>query len=310
MTLDLDRLGRLPGPPEPSYGSGADIVCDNVVKIYQTGGVEVVALQGLDLLVEPGELMAIVGASGSGKSTLLNILSGLDTLTAGTARVGNFDLVGLSSAERTRYRRQQIGFIWQQVGRNHLPHLTAAENVELPMSLAGIPRRHRRTRVHDLLELLGVANRADHRPERMSGGEQQRVAIAIALAGEPACLFADEPTGELDTRTSHEVFTALRSASTDLGVTIVVVTHDPMVATQVDRTVAMRDGRTSTETFRRAQDHEGEMRFVAEEFAVLDRAGRVQLPREYLDALELQRRVRLALEPDHIGIWRDGANDA
>lgn len=306
MTHDFDLTGGQQGPPESSYGAGADVVCDNVVKIYQTGGVEVVALQGLDLVVEPGELMAIVGASGSGKSTLLNILSGLDTLTAGTARVGDFDLVGMSSGDRTRYRRR-IGFVWQQIGRNHLPYLTAAENVELPMSLAGVPRRLRRSRVRDLLELLGVTHRADHRPDRMSGGEQQRVAIATALAGEPACLFADEPTGELDTLTSRDIFMALRSASADLGVTMVVVTHDPLVATQVDRTVAMRDGRTSTETFRRAQGHQGEVRFVAEEFAVLDRAGRVQLPREYLDALELQRRVRLALEPDHIGIWPDAA---
>jgi ABC-type lipoprotein export system ATPase subunit len=249
--------------------------------------------------------MAIVGASGSGKSTLLNILSGLDEPTAGAARVGSYDLVGMSGGERTRYRRSQVGFVWQQTARNHLPYLTAAENVELPMSLAGVPRRKRRPRARELLDLLGVGHRADHRPDRMSGGEQQRVAIAIALAGEPACVFADEPTGELDTRTSQEVFTAMRTVSADLGVTIVVVTHDPLVATQVDRTVAMRDGRTSTETFRRAHDHEGEVRFVAEEFAVLDRAGRVQLPREYLDALELERRVRLALEPDHIGIWSD-----
>jgi ABC-type lipoprotein export system ATPase subunit len=288
------------------FGAGAQIVCDNLVKIYKVAELEVVALQGLDLIVEQGELIAIVGASGSGKSTLLNILGGLDTPSAGKALVGGYDLLNMDAKERTRYRRQVIGFIWQQTARNLLPYLNAVENVELPMILDGMPRRLRRARAMELLELVGLSERADHRPDRLSGGEQQRVAIATALANSPQVLLADEPTGELDTRTSHEIFAALRSVSHDLGVTVVVVTHDPLVSNQVNRTVAIRDGRTSSETLRRTEtSEEGHHEIIAEEFAVLDRAGRLQLPRDYVDALELERRVRLALEPDHIGVWPD-----
>jgi ABC-type lipoprotein export system ATPase subunit len=284
----------------------SQIVCDNLVKIYKVADLEVVALQGLDLVVEGGELIAIVGASGSGKSTLQNILGGLDTPTAGAARVAGFDLASLTARERTIYRREVVGFVWQQTARNLVPYLSAAENVELPLVLSGMGGRDRRDVAQELLELVGMSERATHRPHQLSGGEQQRVAIAIALANRPKVLLADEPTGELDTDSAEELFAVLRGLNEALGVTVVVLTHDPLVSTRVNRTIAIRDGRTSMEWVRRAElDADGEHRVIAEEFALLDRAGRLQLPREYVDALELERRVRLALEPDHVGVWPD-----
>ncbi|MFN8077319.1 MAG: ABC transporter ATP-binding protein [Kineosporiaceae bacterium] len=310
--------GPVPAPvpvPAPSgprrggeYGAEALIVCDNLVRIYQVDSIEVQALQGLDLLVMPGEMVAIVGASGSGKSTLLNVLSGLDVPTAGRARVADWDLLRMSAADRLTYRRSVVGFIWQQTGRNLLPYLTAADNVMMPLAFSGAPRKKRAARVAELLEALGVAHCTHRRPAQMSGGEQQRVAIAVALANQPKVLFADEPTGELDSATGADVFAALRAANTELGATVVIVTHDGAVSEQVQRTIAIRDGRTSSETLRRTEvDEHGESSVVAEEYAVLDRAGRVQLPREYRMALALRDRVRLELESDHVGVWPDGA---
>jgi ABC-type lipoprotein export system ATPase subunit len=287
----------------------SQIVCDNLVKIYKVADLEVVALQGLDLVVEQGEFIAIVGASGSGKSTLQNILGGMDVPTAGKAEVAGFDLTAMTSKERTIYRRSIVGFVWQQTTRNLLPYLNAEENVELPLILEGLRGTDRREYALELLRLVGMAERAGHKSDQLSGGEQQRVAIAIALANRPRVLFADEPTGELDTETAAEIFATLRNANRALGVTVVVLTHDPLVSEQVDRTIAIRDGRTSTETLRRSEiDELGDHQVIAEEFAVLDRAGRLQLPQEYMDALELERRVRLELEPDHIGVWPDTAN--
>jgi ABC-type lipoprotein export system ATPase subunit len=284
----------------------SQILCDNLVKIYKVADLEVVALQGLDLAVEAGELIAIVGASGSGKSTLQNILGGLDTPTAGGARVAGFDLGSLTARERTIYRREVVGFVWQQTARNLVPYLRAAENVELPLVLGGMGGRDRRDVAAELLDLVGMSERATHRPHELSGGEQQRVAIAIALANRPQVLLADEPTGELDSESAAELFAVLREINAALGITVIVLTHDPLVSTEVNRTIAIRDGRTSTETVRRAElDADGEHRVIAEEFALLDRAGRLQLPREYVDALELERRVRLALETDHVGVWPD-----
>ena len=202
-------------------------MCDSLVRIYQSEGVEVQALQGLDLLVEDGELVAIVGASGSGKSTLLSVLSGLDVPTAGKVRVGPWDLMAMSSAQRVEYRRSMVGFVWQQTARNVVPYLTATENVAFPLALAGVRRKERDRRAAELLEVLGVGYCADRRPGQMSGGEQQRVAIAVALANSPQVLFADEPTGELDSATSHDVLEGLRTVNRELGTTVVVVTHDP-----------------------------------------------------------------------------------
>ena len=303
---DAGPRGHTAGPDGAGWGSGAAIACDRLVRIFKAERVEVVALQGLDLLVEPGELVAVVGASGSGKSTLLSILSGLDVPTAGSARVAGHDLLSMGRRERVAYQRHTVGFVWQQTARNLLPYLTAAENVALPMVVSRVPRAERARRATELLELLGVAPEAGRRPGEMSGGQQQRVAIAVALANSPQVLLTDEPTGELDTATSAEVFAAFREANTELGVTVLVVTHDPLVSEHVGRTVAIRDGRTSSEVVRRTEvDEHGAERHIAEEFALLDRTGRLQLPREFVSALELERRVRLALEPDHIQVRRD-----
>ncbi len=289
------------------YGESAQIVCDNLVRIFKVADLEVVALQGLDLLVEAGEMMAIVGASGSGKSTLLNILGGLDAPSAGRARVAGHDLTAMGRRERTAYRRSVVGVVWQQTARNLLPYLSAADNIELPLILDG--RRARRARTRELLDLVGLADRASHRPDRLSGGEQQRVAIAVALANGPAVILADEPTGELDSATSAEVFGLLRRVNAESGTTIVVVTHDPLVSEHVARTVRIRDGRTSTETRRRTESGDDGGALVAEEFALLDRVGRLQLPKAHIEALELSERVRLRLEDDHVGVWPDRPTD-
>jgi len=301
MTTETLREGA-------EYGADALIVCDNLVRIYQVENIEVQALQGLDLLVDKGEMIAIVGQSGSGKSTLLNVLSGLDVPTAGAARVAGWDLLRMSHADRLTYRRSVVGFVWQQTARNLLPYLTAKENVMLPMAFSGMRGSKRVKRAQELLEAMGMADKAGRKPHQLSGGEQQRVAIATALANSPEVIFADEPTGELDSATGDDVFEALRAANRDLGATVVVVTHDHAVASQVQRTVAIRDGRTATEVVRRTHiDEQGIAQTLHEEYAVLDRAGRLQIPKDYREALGLKDRVRLDLEDDHLGVWPDGA---
>jgi ABC-type lipoprotein export system ATPase subunit len=303
--VDLPAAEQRARRPRPSFGGdGALVVCDNLVKIYKVADLEVVALQGLDLVVEKGEFIAMVGASGSGKSTLLNVLGGLDVPSAGRAVVAGYQLAELGAREQTRYLRQVIGFVWQQTGRNLLPYLTALENVALPMAFDGLPADVRATRARELLRQVGLAERADHRPDRLSGGEQQRVAIAVALANEPALLLADEPTGELDSGNAAEIFDLLRRLNRETGVTIIVATHDPLVSGQVSRTVAIRDGRVSSEVLRKpSETTDGEHHET--EYAVLDRVGRLQLPRAMVEALGLEKRVRLDLESDHIRVWPD-----
>ncbi|MET9802824.1 ABC transporter ATP-binding protein [Streptomyces sp. NPDC006368] len=289
----------------PAYGHDALIVCDRLVRVFTADGVEVQALQGLDLLVAEGELMALVGASGSGKSTLMNILAGLDVPTAGAATVAGCDLLAMNAKARLRYRRDVVGFVWQQTARNLLPYLTASQNVALPMQLRGRTKR-KAERAAELLSMLGVADCRDRRPHQMSGGQQQRVAIAVALANFPSVLLADEPTGELDSATGEQVFAAFRRANEELGTTIVVVTHDQAVAGEVRRSVAIRDGRTASEVLRRTEvDAQGREAVVSREYATLDRAGRLQLPAEYTTALGMEHRVLLELEEDHIAVRPD-----
>lgn len=302
----LEREAEEAARQRTAYGAEALILCDRLVRVYAAAGVEVQALQGLDLRVAPGELTAIVGASGSGKSTLLNILSGLDRPTAGSARVADHDLLTMKGRERLRYRRETVGFVWQQTGRNLLPYLTAAENVGTPLRLAGVRRAVRRKRADELLELLGIGYCAQRRPGTLSGGEQQRVAIGVALANRPKVVLADEPTGELDTASADTVFQALRTANAELGVAVLIVTHDEAVSAQVPRTVQIRDGRTSSEV-RRSGEGDG---ITAQEYALLDRVGRVQLPAEYVAALGLEERVRLGLEPEQITIRADREEQA
>jgi ABC-type lipoprotein export system ATPase subunit len=296
--------------PENQLPTGADgmIVCDRLVRVYSGEGIEVQALQGLDLLIADGELTALIGAAGSGKSTLMNILAGLDTPTAGTVWVAGHNLGAMTAQERLAYRRRTVGFVWQQTSRNLLPYLTARQNVLLPLRLSRRGRRERLRRASFLLATLGIEYCADRTPDRLSGGEQQRAAIATALANEPKVLLADEPTGELDSSTAQDVFSALQTANTELGVTALVVTHDPAVSSEVRRTLAIRDGRTSSETIRHAAtDEHGRTALHAREYATLDRAGRIQLPREMTTRLRMRDRVQLQEEPDHIGIWPDEA---
>ncbi len=269
------------------------INCENLVKIYKAGDIEVVALQGLDLKVEDGELMAIIGNSGSGKSTLLNIIGGLDKPTAGSVTVDGKNLLKFEEKDLIEYRRDSVGFVWQNNARNLIPYLSALENVEVPMTIAGAPNR--RARAKELLELVGLSHRMRSKTTELSGGEQQRVAIAISLANKPRLLLTDEPTGNIDTKAANLIFKVFRDINRELGVTIVVVTHDRRIARAVDRFVAIRDGRTSSE-FVRKRAYTDEFQELSthleedeshEELAVIDKTGRLQIPKEYLEAAGL-----------------------
>lgn len=269
----------------------AFIQCENLVKIYKVADIEVFALQGLDLTVERGECTAIIGASGSGKTTLMNILGGLDRPSAGRAIVGGKDLLRMSNRQLDRYRRDMVGFVWQQVSRNLLPYMTAEENVQMPMLLRGA--KARRERARELLARVGLDHRRGHKLSQLSGGEQQRTAIAVALANNPQLLLADEPTGELDTQTSRAIFALFRELAEQDKITVLIVSHDAKIADEVGRVVAIRDGRTSSEIVRQARTAEAiEATLVgmAEsadavahelvEMTVVDAAGRLQIPRE------------------------------
>jgi ABC-type lipoprotein export system ATPase subunit len=293
----LHRSIRQPETPPPA----PYIHCEDLFKIYKTDELEVVALRGLDLRVQRGEMMAIVGASGSGKSTLLNILAGLDQPSAGRVHVGDRDLLTATEDDLVRYRRVEVGFVWQQTGRNLIPYLSAEQNVEVPMILEGRSRGEARDRARWLLDQVGLADKGPRVPQELSGGEQQRVAIAVALANDPPLLLADEPTGELDSATANEVFATLRQLNEETGVTVVIVTHDRAITQRVDRVVAMRDGRTSTETVRRVQYARGPGE-VIEEFALVDRSGRLQIPREYLEQLRIESRARVEIADDHVEV--------
>lgn len=291
------------------------IFCDGLVKIYQIADLEVVALQGLNLSVESGELMSIVGASGSGKSTLMNILGGLDRPTAGRVRVGQFDLLKMSERALNRYRREQVGFVWQQSARNLVPYLNAIENVELPMTLAGFAGKEKRKRAEELLSMVGLGDRMTHHLSELSGGEQQRVAIAVSLANQPALLLADEPTGEVDTATALTIYATLRTLNEELGLTTVIVSHDPTIARHVDRVVAIRDGMLASETRRQVRTVErfdegaldsggdgivSEEEEHFEELVVLDSAGRLQIPKDVLQQFSIRGRAILDITDEGI----------
>ncbi len=275
------------------------IVCENLVKIFSVSELEVLALQGLDLIVQRSEMVGIVGASGSGKSTLMNVLGGLIRPSAGRVLVDGNDLLKLSESALDKYRREKVGFVWQQGIRNLLPYLNAKENVELPAVLAGTGRKQARRRAEELLEKVGLSDRITHRIPRLSGGEQQRVAIAVALANNPSILLADEPTGELDTETARSIYSAFKALNADLGVTILIVSHDPAIAQHVQRVMAIRDGKTASETrWKAASEARGDAQI--EELVVLDSAGRLQVPKAYRQALGIRDRVRMELVEDGI----------
>lgn len=294
--------------------NGPMILCDGLVKIYKVQDLEIVALQGLDLIVDRGEFMAIIGPSGSGKSSLMNILGGLDRPSAGKTIVDGQDLLKLSSFALTRYRRQKVGFLWQQPSRNLIPYLSVEENVELPMIVAGMSYKERKGWTRELLDAVGLWDRRHHDLPRLSGGEQQRTAIGVALSNKPVLLLADEPTGEVDTATAETILNTLRFLNREYNLTIVTVTHDTRLSDQVDRVVTIRDGRTSSERVRRLRaaaaevsgdvlldEDNGEVpveeahEVSYHEYAVLDYAGRLQIPRNYLEEMGISDRAQIEL---------------
>lgn len=285
------------------------IHCEGLVKIYKTDDLEVVALQGLNLTVEDGELMAIIGNSGSGKSTLLNTLGGLDRPSAGQVKVGPWDLLKITEEELVQYKRDTVGFIWQNNARNLLPYLSALENVEMPMMLSG---KTDRAYAKQLLEWVGLKERMHNKLHQLSGGEQQRVAIAISLSNRPKLLLADEPTGSVDTATSDMIMGIFRKLNREIGITIVIVTHDMTLASKVDRVVAIRDGLTSTEFIKRnpnitdggdlIQSVGRNLNAVHEAYVVVDRVGRLQVPKEYLTALGIKDKASMEFDGERIVI--------
>lgn len=280
------------------------IRCEGLVKIYKVAHLEVFALQGLDLQVQRGELLGIVGASGSGKSTLMNILGGLDRPSAGRVWVNGTDLLKLNERALNRYRSTQVGFVWQQGARNLIPYLSVLENVRLPITIAGSDQGNTDHWAEELLDRVGLSDRSHHRLAELSGGEQQRAAIAVSLANRPSLLLADEPTGEVDTQTAQTIFQTFRDLSKQHGITTLIVSHDAGIARQVDRVVAIRDGKTSTETIRTPFSGTGTVEqpeeAVYEEVSLLDAAGRLQMPAAYLEKFAIQGRVYLEVTPEGI----------
>ncbi|MDI9470364.1 MAG: ABC transporter ATP-binding protein [Bacillota bacterium] len=308
------------------------IQCEGLVKIYKTRDLEVMALQGLDLTIERGEFTAIIGNSGSGKSTFLNMIGGLDRPSAGRVVVDGKNLLTLDDAGLVDYKRETVGFVWQNNARNLLPYLNSLQNVMLPMrfekrqerqSRSYFPGASPRERAVRLLETVGLGQRMTSRPAELSGGEQQRLAIAIALANEPPLLLGDEPTGSVDVQTANALFELFRRLNQELGLTILVVTHDKTLSEKVRRVIQIQDGRISREHHMDAAlDYAAiqrgsfpsdldpgvwNSRTVSgevsqhEEFLILDRAGRLQIPREILEQEGFDsNRVRMHAEGGRI----------
>lgn len=289
------------------------IQCENLVKIFQVAGIEMIALQGLNLTIDKGELVGIIGASGSGKSTLMNILGGLDRPTAGKIRVDGHDLLKMPDGQLNKYRREKVGFVWQQSTRNLVPYLNAIRNVMLPMTLNGITGKEKQKRAEELLEIVGLSQRKYHHLPELSGGEQQRVAIAVGLANNPTLLLADEPTGEVDSATAKTIYRTFQTLSRDLHITTLIVSHDRTISRHVDRVVGIRDGMLASETIRQSADpaamvngvngtsdetSEDEHKYA--ELVVLDRAGRIHVPHEYLDQFNIKGHAQLEVTDDGI----------
>ena len=273
------------------------IECTNLFKIYKASDLEVVALRGLELSVDKGEIISIVGSSGSGKSTLLNILAGYDFPSAGIVKVGNYDLLQMSKEEIVRYRRKEVGFIWQDTNKNLFNYLSAIENIKLPMVITGKNKNIINDRADELIELVGLSNRKNHMPFELSGGEQQRIAIAVALSNNPPLILADEPTGELDDETSQNILDLLNKLNQKLNTTIVIVTHDPKISNDVSRSITIKDGKTSLET----QIINNEKN----EYLLIDSIGSLQIPKKILDSNNIDKRVKIYNEGGVIKIEAD-----
>ena len=291
------------------------IQADGLVKIYKSKQTEVLALQGLDLTVEKGELTALIGNSGSGKSTFLNMIGGLDRPSAGSLLVDGKNLFTMGERELVCYKRDTVGFVWQNNARNLLPYLAALENIMLPMHISG--QKKKKEKALELLEQVGMTAKRNNRLNTMSGGEQQRIAIAIALANNPKLLLADEPTGSVDTKTADIIFDIFRELNRN-GQTILIVTHDIALSKKVRRVVAIRDGKISSERILKEKyaDRLKELTVdwrnedTQEEYAVIDKAGRVQIPRELWDKLALRdNKVKLELRGDEILLSRPAEDE-
>jgi ABC-type lipoprotein export system ATPase subunit/bifunctional DNA-binding transcriptional regulator/antitoxin component of YhaV-PrlF toxin-antitoxin module len=286
------------------------IQCENIVKIFQVAGIELIALQGLNLVIGKGELVGVIGASGSGKSTLMNILGGLDRPTAGKIRVDGHELLKMSDGQLNKYRREKVGFVWQQSTRNLVPYLNAIRNVMLPMTLNGVTGKEKQRRAEELLDIVGLSQRKTHHLPELSGGEQQRVAIAVALANNPTLLLADEPTGEVDSTTAKAIYRTFQTLSRELHITTLIVSHDRTIARHVDRVVGIRDGMLASETIRQASEPSVVTNAVTgetteedhkyAELVVLDRAGRIHVPHEYLDQFDIKGHAQLEITEDGI----------
>lgn len=291
------------------------IRCDSLVKIYKSEDVEVMALQGLDLEIKKGELMAVIGKSGSGKSTLMNMIGGLERPSAGKLYIDGKDLFTLSDNEMVEYRNRTVGFVWQKSSRNLVPYMTAVENIEVPMYFTKKSPEEMRKKALELIEKVGMLHKKDSYPEQMSGGEQQRIAIAVALANEPDILLADEPTGAVDSKTSNKIQDLFRTLNKELGITIIIVTHDISLANKVNRVVMISDGKISTEKIMKEKYQQAmnllDGEFISgneshEEYSVLDKAGRLQLNEEMLSAAGIDgNRVKVQVVDDKVVISKE-----
>lgn len=292
------------------------LVCDGLVKIYKSDGVEVMALQGLDLEIKRGELVAVIGKSGSGKSTLLNMIGGLEKPSAGKLYVDGFDLFTMSEKKLVDYRKSTVGFVWQNSSQNLFPYLTAVQNVEAPMYFSKGTQKERHEKAMYLLTLTGIDHKADSFPTQMSGGEQQRVAIAVALANDPKILLADEPTGAVDGKTSNMIQDLFRELNHKIGITIIIVTHDISLANKVSRVIMISDGKISTEKIMKEEyrkklnemttEHLAQVE-SHEEYSVLDKAHRVQLNEDVLAMAGIDsNKVRIDVKDGKIVISKEG----
>jgi ABC-type lipoprotein export system ATPase subunit len=289
-------------PPQTiNHPSDSYINCKDLFKIFKRAELEVVALRGVDLAIERGEMVAIVGASGSGKSTLLNMLSALDRPSAGQIYVGNRDLLNISERDSVLFRRSEVGFVWQATARNLIPYLNARDNIEIPMSIAGTKPSLIQDRSSELLSILGLKDKSTRFAHELSGGEQQRLAIAVAMSNNPQLLLADEPTGELDNLTALEVFSLFRHINQVFGVTVVMVTHHPGIANHMDRVLHIRDGRISSESSL-SQESSTNTNRVLKEYLVVDQVGRLQIPQEYMDSLDLEGLAQVDLLGNELSI--------